>query len=192
MAKDLNLQFTNEGENNVTVSWTDLDLPEFHRGQSNLFGGVVGVGAIVFVLMGIGNLWFLLVAIVWTVGGIIMFKSTNAKPNSVTFSPESVTVKGRQYPTDQVTRFEYGLRSQLTGQVPQQNQHGPMADPMLIRMWINDSSSVEVSLNNWQNQVNHEIRSALDETLIAVRKKLSEEKQEAVHGKTGDFGMPEY
>lgn len=67
-----------------------------------------------------------------------------------------------------------------------------MTDPMLIRMWINDSSAIQISLNNWQTQVNHEIRDALDGALKAVRDAGKQEEHEAEFGKQGDFGMPDY
>lgn len=63
---------------------------------------------------------------------------------------------------------------------------------MLIRMWLNDSSPVELSQNNWQTQVNHEIRSALDRALTAVRQEQVKAEQVGTYGQQDDKGMPDY
>lgn len=192
MSKELNLSVTRLDPNTIQVSWQDPVLAEFSSGKSNAYGGVVGIGALVLLFMGFANLWFVVLALVWTIGGVIMFKTARMEQRSVTFTPSSVIHEGSSYPTEQVTRFEYGSRHALTGQAPLQTKHGSAADPTLIRMWINDAYPVKISENNWQSQVNHEIRDALDRALTAVRQEQVEAQQVATYGRQDDKGMPEY
>ena len=59
-------------------------------------------------------------------------------------------------------------------------------------MWIDDAQAVEVSVNNWQTQVNHQIRDALDRALTTVRAEQVQAAQAATYGQQDDKGMPDY
>jgi hypothetical protein len=101
---------------------------------------------------------------------------------SITFIPSEVIHEGCSYPTELVTRFDYGSRQALTGQAPLQNKYGPMADPFLVRMCIEDAEAVELSVNNWQTHVNHKIRDTLDRALTAVRQEKAQAERVATYG----------
>jgi hypothetical protein len=192
MAKELNLEFTRLPDGGVKVTWQDPVLAEFSRLKSEVYAAVFGLGSIAFLLMGFVSMWFLLVSLLWMFGGIIMFKTARMEQRAVTFTPSEIIHEGRSYPTEQITRFEYGSRHALTGQAPVQGKDGPAADPNLIRMWLNDSSPIELSQNNWQTQVNHQIRDALDRALTAVRQEQVEAERVATYGQQDDKGMPDY
>ena len=49
-----------------------------------------------------------------------------------------------------------------------------------------------LSKNNWQQQVNHEIRDALAKGLEAVRDLDKQQEHEEKFGVVGDNGMPDY
>jgi len=91
-------------------------------------------------------------------------------------------------PTNRITRIEYGKRSQWTGYNPPN-----LIDPTEIRVWIDDDTSHVVSTNNWQPQVNHRIRNALEKALLAVRAEKNKTAQvRQSHGRANEYGMPNY
>lgn len=194
MAKELNLEFTQLPDGGIRVTWQDPVLAEFSNAKSNMGALVVGGGALVWFIVTLAtfNLIWVLVAIVWTFGGMFLFGRERMVQRSVTFTPSNVIHEGRSYPTEEITRFEYGLRYALTGVAPARNEHTTAVDPMLIRMWLNDAKPIELSQNNWQTQVNHEIRDALDRALTAVRQEQVEAERVATYGQQDDKGMPEY
>lgn len=194
MAKELNLEFTRLPDGGVKVTWQDPVLAEFSNANSNIAALLIGGGGIVWLIVTLAtfNLIWLLVMFAWAIGGLIIFKTTRMVQRVVTFTPSKVIHEGRSYPTEQVTRFDYGLRYALTGVAPARNEHTTAVDPMLIRMWLNDASPIELSQNNWQTQVNHEIRDALDRALTAVRQEQVEAERVATYGQQDDKGMPDY
>lgn len=195
MARALNLQTTRTDDGAIKVSWDDTVKGDFTTSGANMYGLAAVGGFLLFTVLGFaaGVGWFFL-SIPWMLGCISMMRQTKMKPNAVIFDKDRIRHGDDVFATPTVTRFEYGLRSQLTGQQPYRNpKTGDFAsDPAMIRMWINDASAHIISESNWQNQVVHEIRDALDKALLAVRKEAVREEREATHGKTGDFGMPDY
>ena len=181
MSKPLNLKVDRHGDQQIVVSWDDLVSAQFSNSAGNLYGllaGAVALGCLFLSLATMNPIW-MLVAIVAVIVILILFKRSKPVRNTVEFTPQYVANKGRRYPTDEVTRIEYGLRSQLTGQEPAKDGHGnPMADPYIIRLWLNDTSAVTLSENNWQSQVNHEIRGHLDAALIAMKKGVQQRAHE--------------
>lgn len=194
MAKELNLEFTRLPDGGVKVTWQDPVLAEFSNTNSNIAALLFGGTFLVCLIIGLASMSFTptLFGAVILIGGLIWFKTARMVQRVVTFTPSKVIHEGRSYPTEQVTRFDYGLRYALTGVAPAQNKDTTAVDPMLIRMWLNDASPIELSQNNWQTQVNHEIRDALDRALTAVRQEQVEAERVATYGQQDDKGMPDY
>jgi hypothetical protein len=197
MAKDLNLDATWVDSENLRVSWTDVQANDNNKAMSIILPIVIFVFVLIGIFNGIsgGGFGMMGFALLFAFGSVFWFRSgSTSKPNQITFNAKTISHQGLEFPTAQVTRFEYGSKSQLTGWKPMKDGKGnPMSDPTLIRMWVNDSSAHTISENNWQTQVNHKIRDTLDKALIAVRDVQKKEAHEAEFGDTsGDFGMPDY
>lgn len=195
MAKQLNLNATWH-DDTLRIAWNDVKANDQNKSIQwiiglvwfplflvSMFTAVSGGG---FAFMGI-LMVVLIVMVVWFRSG------STTVPNHVDFSTQTITFKGRNYATTDITRFDYGVKSQLTGITPQKDGNGNlMSDPTLIRMWVNDSAPVTISENNWSFDVCHEIRDALDQALQKVRADEKEAAKEDKFGKTGDFGVPDY
>ncbi|WP_299855388.1 hypothetical protein [uncultured Roseobacter sp.] len=191
MARKLNLKVEPTGNGGAKVSWTDVakrpDLPII----AHIAFGIWAIGGVFASIVGggvVGVIWF-----VGTIGWPLFLRTNVDKPNSITFEREVTTHNGQTFPTSQISRIEYGLETQLTGAKTKTAFAMENENPQtLIRLWVDDSYAHNISLNNWQNQINHEIRDTLAKTLDAVRKVEAEEKHEETHGKSGDFGVPDY
>ena len=131
------------------------------------------------------------------IGAIVLFGSfflvfaarkSRERPNSITIYPDRVEQAGTVLDRGQITRVEYGKRSQWTGNTIQQGE----IDPMQIRLWINDRMFHVVSLNTWETQINHKIKMEIEDAISAVGKEARADHQEPARGKAGDYGMPEY
>lgn len=195
MARALNLQTTRTEDGAIKVSWDDTVKGDFTAGGQNKYGLAAVGGFLFFIILGFAaGIGWMLLSIPWMLGCISLMRQTKMQPNAVIFDKDTIRHKDQVFATPTVTRFEYGLRSQLTGQQPYRNEKtgAVSSDPAMIRMWVNDASAHIISESNWQNQVVHEIRDALDKALLAVRKEAVQLEREATHGKTGDFGMPDY
>lgn len=195
MAKhSLDLQFNGAGDGAVGVSWNDTVLGSFS--ETNKAGYNIGMGlALVGMLLGLAI--SIVVVIISTIA-LIFFAymatmGTSIERREVVIGKEETRFKGRIYPTAQISRFEYAPRSQWTGNPPKVNKNGVAApDPTEIRMWLNDDVNVVVGVNNWQPQVNVQIRNALDNALRQIRKVARDAEREEKLGKEGDFGVPDY
>jgi hypothetical protein len=192
---NLNLKVTRPDDNTIRVSWDDLFLRVFSKKESGIWGFSVGVPPFFFLLVmsTLVSPYFMLISIIWALAGIYLFNRPRMEPRSITFTPETVHHEGRSYPTERITRFEYGSRQALTGVSPRKDLQGqPAEDPYLIRMWIDDAKAVELSVNNWQTQVNHQIRDALDRALTTVRQEQAKAEQAETYGQQDDKGLPDY
>ena len=197
MARDLNLKVESvpypepefEGDEYFKITWNDVYN---ERGSPIILLMILVVGVMLmftpYTLYALaGTMVAFFVAAKFTLNFDVTF------PRHINIGPHWVFCKGKRYNLADVTRFEYGLRSQLEGIPPEQRVEGrPGFDPFLIRMWINDSFPVNLAKNNWQAQVNHEIRDTLDKALREVRGRAVQEKQEAEYGKIEDDGIPDY
>ena len=192
MARDLKLKVERiDDDRKVRVSW--IDLQKLTQ-QTMLFIFIIisniGIG-VLFTATGVKTPVDEGALVPFFVGVILLFHVLFLpfykiqKPNSVTFAPDTIHHNGKYFKTDYVTRFDYGRKSALTGA---QN----LNDPHLIRMWLNDAAPYTISENTWQLQVCHEIRHALDEALVTVRKAAVEDEQAATYGPQDDKGMPDY
>lgn len=196
MAKKLNLRVKWTGEA-VRVSWNDVKAND-----QNIAAAIILPIAMLafFILSAItafngGGFGFMGLVIVGSLVGAIWFRGgTSTQENFVDFTDNEVIHKKKGFPISEVTRFEYGVKSALTGITPAKDGNGNhMSDPMLIRMWINDASAYEISSNNWEIVANHEIRDMLEKTLIAVRDQQKQQEHEEEFGKVdNDTGMPDY
>ena len=111
-----------------------------------------------------------------------------AKPNSIEISPTSLKHRGTVIDTGTISRVEYGKQSQWTGESLPQGQ----ADPIQIRVWIEERQFHVISTSMWQTQVVHQIKLAIDDVLAEINKTAVEAEREETKGKEGDFGVPEY
>jgi hypothetical protein len=194
MATNLDLKTEPMGKDRIRVSWTDVKIKEQNAGTILTlvilaFGGFALAmfftfnGAPIMLLVWIGAI----IAFLWAGG------QRRTEPNSIEFGRDVTTHQGRQFPTDEITRIEYGSEAQMTGGVKRKLANGADApDQTMIRMWLNDSAAHPISVNNWQTQVNHEIRDALARALDEVRKSKAKEERTQKFGDQGDLGMPDY
>lgn len=198
MTDNLDLKMERIDQDTIRVSWNDTNPNPW---VMFVFIAVLIFMLIVFVAIGAptesGLLGFVGLTVIMTILWFIIkrkpqlrriFALSHTKPNVVEFGRTTTIHGSSSIPTDEITRFEYGLKSQLIGVRPVESEN----DPMVIRMWLNDSKAYDFSENNWQTQLNHEIRDTLALALKAVRNIEKQEFHEAEFGKTGDFGMPEY
>ena len=189
MANDLNLNLEWVKRGVVRVSWTDTYLVEFQRGMHSLYVAAASTWGIVFILMALSiGLGSILIGFAGLGAILFALKLTRTRPNAVTISATTFKARMWSVPTNRITRIEYGKRSQWTGYNPPN-----LIDPTEIRVWIDDDTSHVVSTNNWQPQVNHRIRNALEKALLAVRAEKNKTAQvRQSHGRTNEYGMPNY
>ena len=194
MASNLKLKSEWIDKETIRVSWVDVKIRERSFGSQTLlvFVALGGFFLSLSMLMSSGSLIGLPIWI-GSILALIVFYSTKVKePNSITIGKTETRHKRQIFPTNQITRFEMGSEIALLGAVATKPAIEGSVNQTIIRMWIDDSSAYDLSKNNWQQQVNHEIRDALAKALDAVRNIDKQESHEAEFGKTGDFGMPEY
>ena len=192
---ELNLRSTEDKDGNIRVSWNDLKFSKSAQGGLTVSNIIFAGGAIISMIGAfIGGLnsnfdeatSFFIATVIFTflyIGNVLWKRS---EPNSVTFNAAEVTWGHTRIPINEVTRFEYGHREQLTGAMREGQ------NPMLIRLWVNDKKPISISGNNWQNQVNHEIRDALDSALQKVRKGNHESIRDERYGRIEEDGLPNY
>lgn len=191
---DLNLKSEPVGQHKIRVSWVDAKIQEKTPQTTAV---VYGVGLGGFVLSAVITMSGApIVILVWLVTvGVLMFSYSRRVPlsNMVEFGCEITTHGGHRFNTNEITRIEYGSEGQMTGGTKRKLANGADApDQTMIRLWLNDSAPHVVSVNNWDNGVNHEIRDTLAKALDTVRKDQAKQNHEATHGKTSDFGMPDF
>lgn len=197
MAKKLNLKADWINEETLRISWMDVKANDNNKAAMIILPIVIFVLFIVSagVALSDGGFGFMGLVLIGTLVSVTWFRSgSTSVPNHIDFSAKDISHKGQKFPTHEVSRFEYGLKSALTGVTPPRDGNGnSMSDPLLIRMWINDAFPHEISSNNWQVQINHEIRDALAKALDAVRNVEKKQSQAKEFGEVnGDFGMPDY
>lgn len=195
MAQELNLKSTPSG-GGVRVSWDDNKANDTKKGADWAVSITVLASWLIlgFIAIAATSGWPILLSLIISGGAIFWYqKGSYTVSNAVEFTPDTITHQGRSFPTKQVTRFDYGLKSALTGVQPARAKNGNTAsDPTIIRIWIDDAEAYTISENNWQTQVNHKIRDALAAGLDAVRKDQAAQEKADKFGDQGDLGMPDY
>lgn len=196
MAKRLKLDGTWIDDDTLRISWMDTKAIDRYRFASFITScfilGLFFIGVYISFTDGGFTLFFvsIVAAIIWSIYYRVGSISVR---NHVDFSSQTITFKGRSYDTDKITRFDYGVKSQLTGITPGTDGNGNVrSDPTLVRMWVGDSAPVTISENNWAFDVCHAIRDALDQALQTVRADAKAAATEAEFGKSGEFGVPDY
>lgn len=200
----LDLETQRFDDQTLIVSWNDTEQNAL---QTFFSIGLMGFVSLVWIVVGyrMDNLWIGTFAAVVVV--VLMIQSHRFWPplfnflrdgldtrcmikNAVKFSRDTVVLQdGASVETSRISRFEYGSEAQLLGGQP--NPQGGSKN--VIRMWIDDSSAVSISTNRWQNQINHEIHTALTKALEAVRDIDKQQEHEQEFGKVSDdTGMPDY
>lgn len=174
----------------VKVSWNDTKRRAGTSGGQAIGAlgalGIFIVGVIAAFSIGLGAF---LICMIGAVAFVIwMATGSYSVPNSIAVDPDGLHQDGHVFPLDMISRLEYSRKSQWTGNKTPDGQ----SDPTQIRIWLNDSANHVLSENNWETQINHRIRDEIDAAILAIRKLDAEERHEEQHGKTGDFGMPEY
>lgn len=191
MAKQLDLSANWIDDKTLRIAWNDVKAND----QNGIAGGIIPITGLLIMFAGFFISFFIaFLGLAILIAGAIWFRagSTTVR-NHVDFSAENITFNERRYSTTSITRFDYGVKSHLTGIAPKKDGNGnSMSDPTMIRMWVNDSAPVTISENNWSFEVCHEIRDALDQALQKVRADEKEATKEATFGKSGDFGVPDY
>lgn len=175
----------------VSVSWID----SFHIEWVIVRFLATIIGAIGFIVGLIGmyvSPWTAVYGIAFLFGILFLLNCNYPKTNKVVFSENHIKHRWKYYPINQITRIDYSNRSQWTRKQPEVINGKPQFDPIQIRMWFNDDTNLVISTNTWQPQVNLRIRNALDNALQTVRKSTVEIEREEIHGKTGDYGLPDY
>lgn len=113
--------------------------------------------------------------------------------NQVRIAKDRFTHRKFSVPTSSITRFEYGTKEQLTGAKEVGLDSKTLHNPTIIRLWVGDATAYEISRNNWQTQVNHEIQTALTKALETVRDFDKQQKHAQEFGTVStDTGMPDY
>ena len=194
MTTDLKLRREDFEDGSFLISWVDTVSPKFTGGGGQFIPIAVlalAGGLIIAVVM--ETLAPLIIGLLIAGGLLVLSRRNQEVPNAVGFSRDVITHKLQEFPTADITRFEYGLRSAMTGQEPNKHEpSGKSTDPMVIRMWINDAHAHQISINNWQNQVNHQIRDTLAKALDRVRKDSAKTHNIEKYGEKGEFGVPDY
>ncbi|WP_424973327.1 hypothetical protein [Dinoroseobacter sp. S76] len=165
-------------ENGFTVSWTDKFKGYNSDRILNIGGVILGIIYISFFVLALqsGDDPFS-AALFAFLNGLIplailagILNITWRAETSVKFTRSEVTLNENTYSTDTISRFDYGLRSQLTGKEPAKRKDGSsFKDPYMVRMWINDLDAVTISTNDLPPDYNHKIRNILESTLEDVK-----------------------
>lgn len=197
MAKKLNMKVTPKGDA-LKVSWKDSIHPEYGPIEGVVYGllffGFFIIAAIMIVRsISFGSLfgilyWAAFIVLIWW-----LVKPSSSKKMKVIFGEDKTIAGDWTVDTAHITRFDYGLESQLLGARPALTFLGKeKPDPHLVRMWIDDVSPIVVSRNRWTLPVNHQIRDALEKTLRTVREGVAEAEHDRTYGKVTDDGIPDY
>lgn len=184
----------------VKVSWVDVKMRE--RTFSNDWGTVLAIicGFIVIIFLAFA-LESPLIPFIGVGLGIFAFNQYGknvTEPNSITIGKTDTRHRDKVFPTAKITRFEMGTELALEGGVSTQAfmgraGHEQDANQTIIRLWVDDARAYNITKNNWQTQVNHEIRDALAKALSAVRDLDTQQESAEQFGVVdGETGMPDY
>lgn len=200
MATDLKLKSEWIDPETVKVSWVDVKRRE--RTAGNQLGFIVLIlgGAFVGLLISIpaSNPLPFLVILFGSIAGLFMYGRSYDEPNSLTIGKTETRHRDNAFPTAKITRFEMGTEMALEGGVstkPFVGQAGQDQDAnqTIIRFWVDDARAHNITKNNWQSQINHEIHDALTTALEAVRDVDKKEEHAEKFGVVdGETGMPDY
>ena len=199
MTTDSKLKSDWVSEKELRVSWIDVKRRE--RTFANQVALVIGIlGSFILgsvILFNTGNIVIFLVLVIGSIVGFALYGRSYEEPNSVTFGEKETTHRGSRFPTDKITRFEMGSEMALEGGVSTKPFIGGQgkdheANQTIIRLWVEDMSAHNITRNNWQSQVNHEIHGALTKALEAVRNLKKQQEHAKEFGTVGDDGMPDY
>lgn len=192
---DLNLRSKWIDDKTVKVSWNDRHFAEFDRGSGDLHAAIFGICffAGLFLSLYHRDPTPGIIGTILAFGVCVLYCIPISKTKEITIGADITIFGGNQYRTAEITRFEYGYRFNLTGQVPERDGAGnQVLDPVLVRMWINDRAAVKLSENAWQLQDNHRIRNDLEMALLAVRKSVEKSKHDGKYGRVTSDGIPDY
>lgn len=202
MAGSLDMTVYGSPERGITVKWMEPQKAQFNRGGGlgrELVVCLIVIGCLALSVtsfaggsFGAAMFWMLINAPI-AIAGFLWKTKTDWVSNEAHFTRKTVSTSGGTVPTDRITRFDYGIRSQLTGNLPLKDFQGdPLPDPFIIRMWIGDAQAITVSTNNWESGVNHTIRDALDKALQQVRTAEKKAIHDQKYGRVEDNGIPNY
>lgn len=187
---ELNLKTEWIAEDVVKISWNDA----WHIGQSETAGGAALIGVLAIFGVGVffalnGAMLVLLLSVILCFG-LAIFLSTHSFTfvNSLAVDLDGLHQDECFFPLDDISRIEYSPKSQWTGNQPQAGKK----DPTQIRLWLHDHASFVLSENNWETQVNHRIRHAIEAAINDIRKMDNEDRRFEEHGTENQYGIPDY
>lgn len=198
MSNKSQLTIKTQPNGSVKVQWFDRQKGSIaaEQYQTAIYTFFILFAGLFIFLLATGGIPLMIIIVPVTYGIIKLLLALNYdKPNDVIFTKTYVSHADVKYPVAEITRFEYGPRSQLTGEKPKKldkNSEADPLDPVLIRLWINDAVAHEIGKNTWPYQESHAIRDALAKALDQVRVTEKEVQTTETFGETGDFGMPDY
>lgn len=195
MASDLKLQSQWINDRTIRVSWMDVKIRERNAGNQMAMVVVTLGGFFLALGMGLssGNLWGLLLWLGAVFGWVWWASTKEEVPNSIDIGSDATTHNGRSFNTQDITRFEMGTEVALLGASSTKPIIGENINQTIIRMWLNDTSAYDLAKHNWQQQVSHEINSALTNALKEIRDLDKQQEHAEKFGVVdGDTGMPDY
>jgi hypothetical protein len=171
MERKLNIKL-DQGENgSVIVQWTDISM----KPRQSIW---VYILLTVFFLVSFFTSFFFGFWLLFFAFGVpLALQFYWAKPiekfNSIEFGPKVTKfLNGESVPTKEISHIEYGDEEALTGARSKTALKTENQNPQtLIRLWVQDSYAMNISLNRWQHQVNHHIVDTLQKALEKARGK---------------------
>lgn len=170
----------------VCVSWNDLKFNKIGQGISAVFS-LMGFVSVFMVFQSDMTIWYA-GAVMFPLLSIMNFNVQAGRNTKVFFTRKGVEFRGEVYTSGEVTRFDYGKMSDLSGNKPLEGE----PDPSILRMWVNDSYAVILGENKWDLATNHMIRDCLDKALREFAASASRMDLENQYGKVSDDGLPDY
>lgn len=186
------LEERKNSDGSITVSWDDRRKMRMYKGRIyaivyTFFFSALAVGIYFNVVVSGGGILALLYIIVAAPVMWMSFYIFWRHRNVVRFTETQMDADGQSYPIGDITRFEYAMRSEVTGgPVAHPSDSLKMIDPVVIRAWVNDRRAITIAENTWPLETNHEIRATLEDALHAMRKQRNAAKRggSSSHGRS--------
>ena len=193
MAFDLKLRVEELPDGRVAVTWQEprqndavnketLKTPLGYTSLALVLGGLI--------LPFLAGSWVPLILFPLGIAVIAFEMTRNPSQKSVVFGPDETEFNGQTLPTNRITRIAIDMSLQWTALSEHQKKKEKAKTQILF--WLDDEQPIEISRNNLAQDTAFVIRNKLDEALQQVRKSAVQTEREAVQGKTGDFGVPDY
>ena len=188
----LNLQTEWLDSETVRVSWNEPHMTG-HKGETvkgpigYAAGGCIIAGVLLPFLTGA---WILLALL--PLGYLIIAFGMFVQPlhKSVEFGREQTRFKDSAIKTADITRIAVDSTFQWSDLSDEERKKSGFKTQILL--WVNEEIPFELSVNKIPKETSLLIRNTLDKALSELRKTTEQQAHEEKHGKSGEFGMPEY